>query len=298
VSGERASKELAYSHTRVFASAPMKTVGILHQPQISRARPLADEIGAWLAARGVGSWVGSARGKADDRLAETDLIIVLGGDGSTLNSARQALPFGVPIFGINMGHIGFLSEAEPDEWEAKLPRVLAGEYWLEKRLMLRAIVERNGRFYKKFVGLNEIVVSRGVPISLITIDLHVGDELIATYRADGLIVATPTGSTAYSMTVGGPVLPPISENFIVIPIAPHLSLDRPLVLPGDAEISLRVGMKHDAVITADGHNNAMLEHGDKIIVRKHTKQAAFVRLDPPEYFYRRLLRRLGVSHTK
>ena len=270
----------------------MKTIGILPQPQIERARPLADEISAWLAARGVGSWIGSSRGPADGRLAESDLVIVLGGDGSTLNSARKALPFDVPIFGINMGHIGFLSEAEPDEWEAKLTRVLAGDFWLEKRLMLRAIVERNGRLLKKFVALNEIVVSRGVPISLVTIHLHVGGEPIATYRADGLIVATPTGSTAYSMTVGGPVLPPTSENFIVIPVAPHLSLDRPLLLPGDAEISLRVEMKRDAVITADGHNNAMLENGDEIIVRKHSKQAAFVRLDPPEYFYRRLLRRL------
>ena len=253
---------------------------------------MADDIGAWLAARGVDSWIGPSRGKADGRLAQTDLLIVLGGDGSTLNSARKALPFGVPIFGINTGHIGFLSEAEPDEWEAKLTRVLNGEHWLEKRLMLRAIVERNGRLLKKFVALNEIVVSRGIPISLVTIHLYVDGEPIATYRADGLIVATPTGSTAYSMTVGGPVLPPASENFIVIPVAPHLSLDRPLVLPGDAEISLRVEMKRDAVITADGHNNAMLEDGDEIIVRKHSKQAAFVRLDPPEYFYRRLLRRL------
>jgi NAD+ kinase len=228
------------------------------------------------------------------RLPDTDLIIVLGGDGATQNTARTAVPFVVPIFGINMGHIGFLSESEPDEWEAKLTRVLNGEYWLEKRLMLRAIVKRNGRLHKKFVGLNEIVVSRGVPISLINIHLHVDGEPIINYRADGLVVATPTGSTAYSMTLGGPVLPPMSDNFIVIPIAPHLSLDRPLLLSGSAKINLYVEMEADreAVITADGHNYTMLQNGDKIVVRKHSKQAAFVRLDPPEYFYRRLLRRL------
>lgn len=271
----------------------MKKIGILHQPQIAHARPKADEIGAWLLERGIDFWIGSSLGDADGRLSdETDLIIVLGGDGSTLNSARMALPFGVPIFGVNMGHIGFLSESEPDEWEAKLTRVLTGDFWLEKRLMIRAIVERNGRLLKKFVALNEIVVSRGVPISLVTIHLHVDGEPIATYRADGLIVATPTGSTAYSMTVGGPVLPPTSENFIIIPIAPHLCLDRPLLLPGNVEIGLQIETKHEGVITADGHNNAMLECGDKITIRKHSKQAAFVRLDPPEYFYRRLLRRL------
>ncbi len=272
----------------------MNNIGILYQPQSSPAGPLADEIKRWLAARGIASWTDSSRVSVDGRLSDTDLLIVLGGDGSTLNSARKALPFGVPIFGINMGNIGFLSETEPEKWEEKLTRVLAGDCWLEKRLMLRAIVERDGRPYKKFVALNEIVVSRGVPISLIDIYLHVDGGFIAKYRADGLVVATPTGSTAYAMALGGPVLPPMSDNFILLPVAPHLSLDRPLVLPGSANIKLRVEVAADreAVITADGHNYIMLQNKDEIIVRKHSKQAAFVRLDPPEYFYRRLLRRL------
>lgn len=270
-------------------------IGILHQPRIPETAAMAREIQAWLAAQGIAAWAGSTWDEeaVNGNMGQFNLLIVLGGDGSTLRAARLSVPHGVPIFGINMGRVGFLSEAQLDNWQEKLGKVLRGEYWLERRLMLYAALERNGRILNTLTALNDIVVGRGRQARVLRLTLYVDGDHVTRYTADALIVATPTGSTAYSMAAGGPLLPPQLQNFVVVPVAAHLSLDRALVLHEEAEIAIVVQMDHEASLMADGQDGISMEDGDKVIVRKHDHYCSFVRVESSGYFYRRLMRRLG-----
>jgi NAD+ kinase len=273
----------------------MNVIGILHQPRIPQSEVLAREIGGWLAAQGVEAWVNSTwdEERVQATIGRSALLVVLGGDGSTLRAARLALPYGVPIFGVNMGRVGFLSEANPDNWRQKLGKVVAGDYWLEDRLMLHAALQRQGEILETFAALNDVVVGRGKQARVLRLHLRVDGDLVTSYTADALIIATPTGSTAYSMAAGGPLLPPQLQNFVVVPVAAHLSLDRALVLHEEAEISILVEMDHEAMLTADGQGGIDVENGDEILVRKHENHSCFARVESSGYFYRRLMRRLG-----
>jgi NAD+ kinase len=159
--------------------------------------------------------------------------------------------------------------------------------------MAHATLHRNGRSLNQFVALNDVVIGRGAQARVLRLELCVDGDVVTTYTADALIIATPTGSTAYSMAAGGPLLPPQLQNFVVMPVAAHLSLDRALVLHEEAEISIRVDMDHEATLTADGQEGAALESGDQVVITKHDRHAKFVRVDNAGYFYRRLLQRLG-----
>lgn len=273
----------------------MKYVGVLYNPKIAASPALAEKISEWLATQGAAVWVGSALDEdlVNGEMDRFQLVVVLGGDGSTLQAARLTVPHGVPIFGVNMGRVGFLSEAQPSNWQERLQKVMQDEYWLEKRLMLYAALRRNGRTVKTFSALNDIVVGRGRQVRVLWLHLSVDGDHVTTYNADGLIIATPTGSTAYAMAAGGPLLPPQLQNFIVVPVAAHLSLDRALVLHEEAEITISVGMDHEAIVSADGQQTIPVQSGDEIIVKKHQTHACFARIESPGYFYRRLMRRLG-----
>ncbi len=275
----------------------MNTVGILHQPRIATSEPLAQEILAWLTEREIKAWAASTWD--EDALAEklpaTSLLVVLGGDGSTLRAARLAEPYEVPIFGINLGRVGFLSESQPDEWQDKLTRVLAGDFWLERRLMIHADLERNGEIIDTFLALNDVVLGRGQQARVIRLHLHVDDDHVTTYIADALVTATPTGSTAYAMAAGGPLMPPQLKNFVIVPVAAHLSLNRALVLHEEVNIAITVEMDHEAMLTADGQQGATIEDGDRILIERHKRDALFARVETSGYFYRRLMQRLGFS---
>jgi len=278
----------------------MDFVGILHQTRIPGSEPLSVEIAHWLEDRGVRSWSGSTTDghQLDGHAADLDLLIVLGGDGSTLRAARMMTPYNVPIFGINLGRVGFLSECQPGEWREKLSRVLLGDFWIERRLRLQAFLHRNDEVIDSFIALNEVVVGRGQQARVIRLHLLVDGDLVTTYVSDALIISTPTGSTAYAMAAGGPLLPPQLQNFVVLPVAAHLSLDRALVLHEEAEILVVVEMDHEANLTADGQEGAFLQSGDRILIQKHDQPCLFARVDTPGYFYRRLMRRLGFSWPK
>ena len=278
----------------------MEFIGILHQTRISGSESLAVEISHWLEERGIPTWTGSNwdEYQVDGHVADFDLLIVLGGDGSTLRAARMITPYSIPIFGINLGRVGFLSEAQPGEWREKLIHILQGEFWIERRLRMQAFLYRNDEIIDSFIALNEMVVGRGDHARVIRLHLLVDGDLVTTYVSDALIVSTPTGSTAYAMAAGGPLLPPQLQNFVVLPVAAHLSLNRALVLHEEAEISIRVEMDHEANLTADGQKGASLQNGDRIMIQKHDQPCLFARVDPPGYFYRRLMRRLGFSWPK
>jgi NAD+ kinase len=276
----------------------MDFIGILYHPGIPKADQVAAEVATWLEERGIRTWVGSGWDAAtlfDGHVSEMDMLIVLGGDGTTLRAARLLAPYDVPIFGINMGRVGFLSEAQLDDWPQKLEAVLAGDYWIERRLRMQADLMHDDQLVQRFTALNDVVMGRGSQARVIRLHLRVDGDLVTTYVADALIVATPTGSTAYAMAAGGPLLPPQLQNFVVVPVAAHLSLNRAIVLHEDAVISVRVEQDHEANLTADGQLGAPIENGDQIIVTKHQQPCQFVRVDSSGYFYRRLMQRLGFS---
>lgn len=272
----------------------LQRVGILYHPRIPASRPLANEVARMLEAAGVRTWQASGweEAAARRRLDGTDLLITLGGDGTLLRAGRLASGYQVPILGINMGRLGFLAEVQPDEWRQALEQVLAGEYWLEQRLMLNAEVQRDGQLLGRYKALNDVVVSRGTLARVIRVTAYVDGERLTTYVADGVIVATPTGSTGYALAAGGPILPPQLKNTLVIAIAPHLSLDRAVVLDEGTEIRLDVETDHQVILTVDGQFEVEMRHGDRVVVRTSPHAAYFVRLQDRNYFYRTLMERL------
>jgi NAD+ kinase len=269
--------------------------GILYHPRKPESLPLAQTIARWLQQRGHQTWQASNWDTAEvhRRTAVSHLLIVLGGDGSILRAARCAVPYNTPLLGVNLGRIGFLAEAQPDNWADILQKFLDQQYWLEARLMLKGQVERNGELLdQSYMALNEFVIS-GTRARVVHLELTVDQDLITTYTADGLIAATPTGSTAYSMAAGGPLLPPELRNFLLLPVAPYLSLDRALVLHEEARATIRINSDQEAFLMADGQEAILLQNNDLVIIHKHEHTAQFVRMGQSSYFYRRLLRRLG-----
>lgn len=275
----------------------MTRIGILHHPKVAESQPMAVEIEAWLAERGVAAWTSSSYDdvRLTQMVAGSDFLVVLGGDGSLLRAARYASLMDVPIFGINLGRVGFLSEAQPDDWPEKLTRLLKNDFWTENRLMLSARILRNGRILHTFSVLNDVVVGRGRQARVVRFQLHVDGDHVTNYTADALIVATPTGSTAYSMAAGGPLLPPQLPNFVVVPVAPHLTFDRAIIFHEQAEIAITVHMDHQAYLTPDGTDGILLEDEDVVLVTKAQNDCKFARVESSGYFYRRLMGRLGHS---
>ncbi len=275
----------------------MGQIGILHHPRIPASKPLSKEICEWLEKNGHSSWAASTWQEEHilANINQCELLIVLGGDGSLLRAARMAVQADVPIFGINMGRVGFLSEAQLDDWPVRLTRVLNNDYWIEERLLIRAELEREGEIVDQFTALNDLVIGRGQQARVVRFQLWVDGDMVTTYTADALIVSTPTGSTAYAMAAGGPLLPPQLQNFVVLPVAPHLTFNRSLVLHEEAEIVIDLDMDHEAYLTPDGQHGVSLQSGDKILIRKNDKRCKFARVESSGYFYRRLMGRLGYT---
>jgi len=275
-------------------SAPLRRLGVLYHPKLAATRPVAEEIVASLQQADCYTWMGSTWDETAvrGRVAELDALIVLGGDGSVLRAARMAAPHGALVIGLNMGRLGFLSEMRPENWRERLPRLLAGDYWVEERMMLRSQVYRSHDRLAQQEALNDVVVSRGSLARVVRLHTHIDGDHLTTYVADGLIVATATGSTAYALAVGGPVLPPQLKNMVLIPIAPHLSLDRAIVLALGASVEIVVETDHRAMITVDGQYELKLRDGDRVHVEASPYVSRFARVQPPSYFYRTLMERL------
>jgi NAD+ kinase len=270
-------------------------LGLLTHPKIPVSETLGAEMVEWLRAQGLTVWHDSSWNEAPiiRQLPSLDLLIALGGDGTLLRTARLAASYRVPILGVNLGRLGFLAEVNPDSWRSALTRVLAQDYWVERRLMLRVETWRQGQKVGDAMdALNEVVVSRGGQARVVRISAEVNDSYLTTYVADGVIVSTPTGSTAYALAAGGPILSPEQANIVLVPIAPHLSLARPLVLPPHVRISFRVRTDHRAILTADGQFYVNLEDGDRIVVAISPHKARFIRLGPRDYFYSSMMDRM------
>jgi NAD+ kinase len=271
-----------------------RRVVVLHHPRKEVTRAMADEICQWLAQQKIDTTPGQTQDEsARELIRMADMAIVLGGDGSMLRAARMAAGCSVPLLGINMGRLGFLSEMTPQTWRELLPRVIAGDYWLEERMMLRACSWRGDTLLGEHLALNDVVVSRGSMARVVWLETEIDDAHLTDYVADGLIISTPTGSTAYALAVGGPVLPPELHNILVIPIAPHLTLNRAVVLAEGSVIRVTIGTDHQAILTVDGQYEFDLQNGDHVEVSASEHISTFARLGDPAYFYHSLMSRLG-----
>ena len=268
--------------------------GLLHHPKLPESLVLAQEIAHYLEERGVTPWLCSAWDvdQVACNVRDLDLLLTLGGDGTILRTARTAAEYSVPILGINLGRVGFLAEIEVGDWQDRLRQVLAGEYWLEEREMLRAELWRDGDFLDSFESLNDVVTSRASLARVVRLATYVDKSYLTTYVADGLIVATATGSTAYALAAGGPILPPQLRNILLVPIASYLSLDRAIVLSQGAQVEVEVSTDHYAVLTVDGQIHVELQDGDRVVVEASPHTCRFVRLRDRAYFYRNLMKRL------
>jgi NAD+ kinase len=275
-------------------------VGLLYHPRVTESRVMAAEIFEYLEGLGALAWVSSSR---DDevirpKLVSADLLIVLGGDGSMLRAARLAAPHRLPLLTINMGRLGFLAEVQPAEWPAKVQQAMSGNYWIEERMMVHAEHRRKGQAIQSYEALNEVVVSRGHFARVIRLATYIDGSYLTTYTADGMIVATATGSTAYALAAGGPILPPELENFLLIPLAPHLSLERAIVLSRGLTVRLQIDTDHSAALTIDGQFEIELADTDEIVISASPSVGRFVRLKEHSYFYRTLMSRLGFQTGK
>lgn len=203
-----------------------------------------------------------------------DLIIVLGGDGSLLGAARMLARHHVPVLGINRGRLGFLTDILPDEIEEKVGAVLAGEYSLEKRFLLNAVVKRNDEVIGRAEALNDVVVNSGTSAQMIEFDVYVDDEFVYRQRSDGLIVSTPTGSTAYSLSGGGPIMHPKLDAMVLVPMFPHTLSSRPIVIDGNSVVKIVISENNEfhPPVTCDGQVHLTTLPGDVVYIsKKHHK---------------------------
>jgi NAD+ kinase len=265
----------------------MKKIGILYHPKVVATRRKAGELAKLLKTQGFTVWECSAweTEKACALLKGTDLLLTVGGDGTILRAVQAVIPGRTAITGINLGKLGFLTELDADEAPEKLPLLLAGKGWTDVRTMLRAELTSPEKKPEIFHALNDIVVARGEVVRLIHIKASIDGQPLTAYKTDGLIIATATGSTAYALAARGPIIYPQSRDFLLVPVAPHLSLPYPLVLPETATITLRVETYHQGLLSVDGHINLPLFGGDTVTVRRSPHVARFLRLRPRNEFY-------------
>jgi NAD+ kinase len=262
----------------------LRKVGVYYYEQ-----PATTEFAAALAARiadaGVDVWACPAWGdEGHEQVPGSDLIICVGGDGTVLRAARVVIPHAVPLLGVNMGRLGFLTELPPEDAERRLPDILAGAGRVEERAMLEAELHGTGD-PGPHEALNDIVIGRQSIGRPIWVDVTIDGSPFTTYRADAVVLASATGSTGYNLSAGGPILHPESRDMVLTPVAPHLSLTRSIVLPGDSRVEMVVQGNPNAGLSVDGQDIRVGE-GATIRIRRSPHIARFLRLSPPQRFFR------------
>lgn len=258
----------------------MKRIGFAYNPTQEAAHDLRERGIGWCRAHGVDAWAAPSEETQQhtDELAGTDAIVVLGGDGTFLRAARAIADVDVPILGVNLGKVGFLSKAEHDDLERVLELLTAAEYELEPRLTLDVrVFHMDGPADDEvYIALNEAAVVRGSRVQVMRVSVDVGDSRIATYVCDGVVVASPTGSTGYSFSAGGPIVEPTSRNLVITPIAAYLTPLRSSVVGAQHVVSVQVEAAHDCLVSIDGHNDIALDIGDRVEVRARPRPIRFI----------------------
>ncbi len=269
----------------------MRTVGVIANVDKPKACAVKEELEALLRARQIQTLtveIGKDRVADSESLAQlkaAEMAFVLGGDGTLLGVARHLARWDVPLLGVNVGHLGFLSEAEPTNIEETVRRVAEREYDLEQRLMLEAEVYRNGASISRLLGLNDVGIGKGSFARMVTVDVYVDSVYFDSFSGDGLIVSTPTGSTAYSLSCGGPIVVPQLKVVLITPICPHTLSARPCVISHEQQIRLVVRATHDDLgLTVDGQVGVRLQSGDEVRVQAAAEYTTLVKWRDREFF--------------
>ncbi len=281
----------------------MKTIAIFYQGRKADTSAFAAKLAPQLQQRGHHVCIIDMRNEGeeypDTSFVGSDIGLVLGGDGTIVHAARICAQAQIPLVGINFGHVGFLTELEPDEIDSKLDLYLNGDVSVrvDERAMLDATLQQNG-YTEEFLALNDVVIARGTWPRVVQIRVWVDDYFYNTTYSDGMIVSTATGSTAYNMAVGGPLLHPQVWNSVLTPIAPHLESDRSLIIPPQATVRLQIFTgSQDGVFSADGQMNREIKNGATISVKKSPHSTKFLRRTPPTYFYEIITNKLNRDST-
>jgi NAD+ kinase len=275
----------------------IKTVGIISKPKIAEAPDIVRGLLEWLAARGItcrcdeqtAEYVGSSSFYTREELPEgADLIIVLGGDGTLLSAARVVAGRDIPLFAVNLGHLGFLTATRLDDLYPELERALHGEHRIGLRRMIDCELVRDNQSIGSYSALNDVVVTKTELARMIDLDTYVDSHFVAAYKADGLIISTPTGSTAYSLSAGGPVIFPSVNAFCITPICPHMLTNRPVIVPDSSVIKVLNHGEEGIYLTIDGQVGEPLSQGDRIVCRSSPKTIQLIR--PPKMLFFDVLR--------
>ena len=267
---------------------------ILRGPRAEQS--LIDSAIAALKARGVEGWEADRDGPMTaitDRLKDTALVVTLGGDGTFLAGGRLAAPKGIPVLGVNLGRLGFLTEVEAEQLEDGLARFLDGKYRIEERTILQVTLSRGSRTVAKAIGLNEVVLDHSGEARMLRVEIDVGGQAVGIIDADGVMVSTATGSTAYALASGGPILEPTLRDLVLVPMNPFALTVRPIVFPPGQNISLSVVRGPGEMRIDGGRRGRAVETGDIVRCGSHPRRLKVVRFSPPEEFYRRLGDKLG-----
>lgn len=277
----------------------MKRIGVLAKTDREEARQVVPQLLEWCAARGVTAILEKeTAGLCPDRAisvvlkpelpGHVDLLLVLGGDGTLLSMARLVGDLGVPILGVNLGGLGFLTALTVEELFPALEACLRGEMVIEERMMLAAAVVRQGERLTEYVALNDVVITKSAMSRIINLEVAVDGKLATAYRADGLIVSTPTGSTAYCLSAGGPIVFPTMDAVVLTPICSHTLTNRPIVLPGGVAIEVTLLSDQDVALTLDGQVSLALKRSDIVEIRPAAARIRLLR--PPQKHFFSVLR--------
>lgn len=265
----------------------MQCVGIYYHPRLDEAKASADDLAARLRGCGVDVWTSMPwePERSTERLPQTDLLICLGGDGTILRAARASAGYDCLILGVDLGRQAFLTELLPEQLDEHIPHLLNGNFVVEDRAMLEARpVGVEGDAPTTLTALNDVMIGRGSLGQPAYIAVWVGEDLVGVVRADAVVVASATGSTGYSLSAGGPILHPQARNVVLTPVAPHLAQAAPMVLPGDAEIELRLGREHPGSLSVDGQRPYQLKPGGGVHVQRSESLARLVRFAERSFF--------------
>jgi len=269
------------------------TVCILRGPRAGQS--VIDHALATLKKRGIEGWEADRDAPLTSitaRLKETSLLVTLGGDGTFLAGARIAAPRGIPVLGVNLGRLGFLTEVEAEQLEDGLARFLDAKYRIEERTILQVTLSRGEKTLARAIGLNEVVVDHSGDARMLRVEIDVGGQAVGVIDADGVMVATATGSTAYALASGGPILEPTLKDLVLVPMNPFALTVRPIVFPPGQQITLSV-VRGPGEMRIDGRRGRAVATGDSVRCGSHPRRLKVVRFSPPEEFYRRLGEKLG-----
>ena len=271
-----------------------KSIGILTKPKFPEVKNTLHDVVSWLRARNIGvildatsaNLLGEEGGSQENQLgSKADVLLVLGGDGTMLNAARIAGERGIPILGVNMGGLGFLTEVRLENLYPSLDRVFANDFVLDERLMLRTHIRRHGEIVAQGVVLNDVVISKGTVARMIELKIAIQGRFVTNLRGDGLIVSSPTGSTAYSLSAGGPIIDPAVQSLILTPICPHTLTHRPLIVPSNTEIDVTLTSKDDgSMATLDGQVGVAITQGDTVVIQTAEHRTRLIRFPESNYY--------------